>query len=299
MKDIVNTDGITASDAKSKMSVPVINSRKKEVKIVNTASLSSLSSEIKVKELYIDLSYQRVPNERKVMNIVNNFNPDALGALICSARDDGTIAVIDGGHRLAALRFLNKEDMNVNCLVYFGLSLEDEANIFTQMNDNRTKPKTSDIFKSKVVSGDRDAIDVNNILKSFNLGITNGPANNAVRAVGTLNAIYKKNGRLITIKTIDTLIKAFDSHSSSLSDTAMLAVAQIYSVFNNKNSSIDQDRLIKVISSFGNSMLWRNKGQIITQSLGYKDVHTAMAVCAVNEYNKKLRTNRLDATKLI
>lgn len=294
-KKIINQEPATANEVKSQLHIPVINSRKKSIVIDNFVTVSSLNSEIKVKDLFIDLSYQRIPNERKVITIVNNFNPDAIGVLICSMREDGTIAVIDGGHRVAALRMLNKENSNVNCLVYFGLSLEEEAQIFTKMNDNRTKPKTGDIFKSKVIGGDKDAIEINDILNKFNLNISNKPSNNSIRAIGTLSSTYKKYGRSVIVSTIDTIIKSFGSHSSSMTDSAILSISKIYATYDIK--SINQTRLINVLISYGNVSIWRNRSHPISESLGYKE-HIGMAIALINEYNKKLKSNRLDSSKL-
>jgi len=42
----------------------------------------------------------------------------------------------------------------VNALVYFSLTIQEEAKIFALLNQEHTKPNTTDIFKAGIVSGD-------------------------------------------------------------------------------------------------------------------------------------------------
>lgn len=49
-------------------------------------------------------TYQRTLNPQKVKRIVREFDPSKLGVLMISERPDGRYAVIDGQHRMTALR---------------------------------------------------------------------------------------------------------------------------------------------------------------------------------------------------
>jgi hypothetical protein len=288
---------ITAKDAKDNLKVPVIRKKantKTNIKEINPNIESSLNSEIRVSDLVIDMSYQRFPNEDKVNNIVKNFNQDALGVLICSIREDGTIAVIDGGHRVAALRMMNLENSTVDCLVYFGLTIAEEAKIFNLMNDNRTKPKTHDLFKAKVTAQDPEAVAINAILEKHNLQMTNRPTNNAVRAAGTLSKLFKKNGAKNIDNTIDILKTAFDSHSSTLSDAALTAISNILAIY----PEVDKARLIKALKLQVNSNLWASNGANISKQIKASDRSIGMSIVLIKDYNKKMKTNRLDEKKM-
>lgn len=284
---------IKSIDAKKNIHVPI--ARKKtntKIKKVSEseASFSSLNSEIKVDDLVIDLSYQRYPNENKVNEIVKNFDMDAVGVIICSMRDDGTLAVLDGGHRVAALRMLGLNDSTVNCLVYFGLSIEDEANIFNMMNDNRTKPKTNDLFKAKVVAKDADSVALNKIFEKHKLSVLDRPANNGIRAIGTISKIFKKYGGNVVDDTLHVLKNAFDSHSSSFTDVAIMAVSKILYIY----KDIDKKRLTNALKNQHTAALWANNGATLSAQISPKDRSVGMAVLLVKDYNKKLKINRLD-----
>jgi len=284
---------IKAEDAKKNLRVPIIR-KKSNTKIDKTKNIggteSALNSLVSVEDLMIDMSYQRFPNENKVNDIVKNFDPDAIGVLICSAREDGTIAVIDGGHRVAALRMLGFEKMNVDCLVYFDLTIAEEAKIFNLMNDNRTKPKTQDRFKAKVTSNDTNAVELNDIFKTVGLEVATKPMNNGIRAIGTVENVFKKHGADVTLKALTLLKEAFGSHSSSFSDVAIVAVANVLSTY----KDVDLNRLSNALKVQVNASLWASNGAVLANQIRAKQTAIGMSILLIKDYNKKMRVNRLD-----
>jgi len=282
----------TPKEVNANLIVPVI--RQKTNTVINRSKSigneSTLSSEILVKDLVLDLSYQRYPNETKVNKIVKNFDKGALGVIICSAREDGTIVILDGGHRIAAMRMMKLDDQFVDCLVYFGLTIPEEANLFNLINDNRTKPKTQDLFKAKVVAHDSSAVEIDKIFKKHNLSTSNQAGANLIRAVGTVSNLYKKNGSTNVDKTIEILKLAFGNHSSSFTDFALVSVSNMVSIYPN----MDRNRLINALKLFGSISHWSNSGSIVSNQLKVKDRSIGMAIVAIRDYNKKLKTNRLD-----
>lgn len=296
MNNQLNFDAeILTSEIMKNMNIP-ISMKKKSIKAMSNMSASRLVSNVKVEDLIIDLSYQRKPNEQKVAKIIRDFDPNSIGVLICSMRENGDVAVIDGGHRIAALNAMNMGNTDVRCLVFFELTLAQEAEMFATLNDNRTKPKTMDIFKSKVVAGDADASAVQSILNKMGLSISNGPANNSVRAIGTVNAIYRNHGKKVLENTLFVLSTAFDKHSSSFSDSALIAVSKMFATYKDR---IDINRFCSILASFGNANLWINKGGAVAKTMGYRDTNVGMIVCFMNEYNKRLKSNRLDIREII
>ena len=89
----------------------------------NNGHVTKMTAQIKVSDLMVDFDYQRHPGNTKINKIVKNFDPDLLGVIICSMRENGQVAIIDGSHRYHALVQMNQMNLNINALVYFGLSL--------------------------------------------------------------------------------------------------------------------------------------------------------------------------------
>ena len=90
---------------------------------------------LKVGELTVDPVVQRTRlSEPKVRKIFANFNPDALGVITVSLRKDLTYVVLDGMHRVEAVRRLTDNTGTMAAHVLEGLSLAEEAEIFLDLN---------------------------------------------------------------------------------------------------------------------------------------------------------------------
>lgn len=298
MENNLNFDAeIITSEVMQKLNVPIVSRKShKKAKSIHEMSDSKLITNVKVEDLIIDLSYQRNPGREKVGKIVREFDPNALGVIICSMRENGVLAVIDGGHRVSALNIMGLGHSDVRCLVFFDLSIQQEAEMFAMLNDNRTKPKTHDIFRSKVVAKDKEAVEINSILQKYNLKPGNFSGMNVIRAIGTLSIIYKKHGLDVLDDTINCLTSSFGAHSTSYNDEALHSVSQFIAVNRGK---INYKRLIDVLTSYGSPSLWYGKGSVIAKQANFSKVYHGMIFVLVNDYNKRLKNNRVDFTKIV
>jgi hypothetical protein len=113
--------------------------------------------------------YQRATNPTQVNSIVQKFDETKLGTLIVSERD-GKFHVIDGAHRIKALRKLGYT--HANCVVLTGLTFEQEAEYFRNQNEDKRGIRPIEFFKAGLVSGDGQCVSINRIVKSngFNIG---------------------------------------------------------------------------------------------------------------------------------
>ena len=91
-------------------------------------------SQINSKSIISEPSYQRMVDFSRVKKIVSNFNPNLVNPIKVSFRD-GKYYVFDGQHTLKALVAKNNNrDLMVECKVYYGMTLEDEAKLFAEQN---------------------------------------------------------------------------------------------------------------------------------------------------------------------
>ncbi|MDY5220460.1 MAG: DUF6551 family protein, partial [Eubacteriales bacterium] len=93
--------------AREAMATQAVSLREDEEKHSDT-SVGEVRQQIQLIPLacIVTEEYQRVMNMRNVAGIVKHFDPAKLGVLVVSHRKDGTYAVLDGQHRLTALRKL-------------------------------------------------------------------------------------------------------------------------------------------------------------------------------------------------
>jgi hypothetical protein len=171
--------------------------------------------------LFIDAEYQR-PLTSFVLTVVKEFDPAMVGCLIVSERDGKDMAIIDGQTRWAAMgrvalrdadvmvddwsddasivNALRKlEDMPVApCLVYSGLTREQEAELFSDLQTKRRGMATYLRFRAALVAKKPEAVAIAEIVRGagFELDVTETP--HTVKAIAALERVYRRDPALLT-----------------------------------------------------------------------------------------------------
>lgn len=287
---------LNSRQAQKQLNIPITNNELPSLSgnvsigaTFNNGHVSKITSKIKVSDLMVDYTYQRQPLKAKISKIVKSFDPDLLGVIICSMRENGQIAIIDGSHRYHALVKMGLEYLNINALVYIGLSLEEEAKIFALSNQEHTKPSTVDIFKAGIVSGDKLTIAINDILVKNGFYVGVGPGNNKIRALVTLKRIYVNAGADILDQTIRIIKAAYGSNSDVMRDQLMSAVAVIL----HRYKKIDEQRLVYALMKFGNPISLLASAKAMMPNNSNAITYTSLPYLIVQKYNSKLKSNRL------
>lgn len=143
-----------------------------------------------VHDLIIDHRVQRDSLDMaKVNNIVNNFNIDGLGRVTVSVRDNGDRVVIDGWHRVEAVRRLTDNAGTIPARVYEELTLKEEAALFLTLNTTN-RPRVLDKWKVRVTMEDPVSVEITGLLTAFGWSISHAAQNGHVNAVAALERIY-------------------------------------------------------------------------------------------------------------
>ena len=109
---------------------------------------------LNVMGLMTDMSYQSPVKENQVKRILKNFDKDSLDAITVNLRPNGFYYIIDGQHRVEVLKRLNIS--TVPAKIHVGLSLEEEAKLYRNINTRPTKSPNS-IAKADITQGDENA----------------------------------------------------------------------------------------------------------------------------------------------
>lgn len=126
-------------------------------KFSNPGALQSISTA----SLHSGLPYQRPVRPRRVNKLVREWDPTYLSPIEVSYRD-GKYNVVNGQHRIAAMRKISGgEDVMVNCLVYTGLTYEQEAAMYFLLDKTTGHLKLANAVKALLESGtDPTVIDI-------------------------------------------------------------------------------------------------------------------------------------------
>ena len=244
-------------------------------------------------KLTVDPRYQRDVIPARVKALADQLDLDGLGVFVVSRRSDGTLAIIDGQHRLEALKAHDwQNDWKVECRVYEGLDLEQEAELYRQLNNTRSLCSW-DFYKAGLVSGDTQCLAVDAVAKSCGLRVSNQSGDGRICCVATLRKVYAQFGG-------DALKHALKIATSSWGHTAGAVEKEIVHglsiVFDRYNGKIDQPWLIKKLAKSPGG-----PSGLLGRARGLKEVQTAPVYRIVSQqiialYNKGKRTGTLDET---
>lgn len=125
------------------------------------------------KDIVTDQRYQRPPKDRRVKQIINEFNPLLFEPINVSYRD-GKYFAFTGQHRTLAAKGLG---IDVPALVFTGLTPEDEARAFVANSQGTKRVMALHEHRALLFSGDPLAIEVNRALNKYGIAIKSGGSN--------------------------------------------------------------------------------------------------------------------------
>ena len=144
---------------------------------------------VRASEIKPDLQVNRPLDQAWVDKLVKNWNENALGTPVLSSR--GTYFIpLDGQHRIEAIKQMTADDRRIECLVYEGLMLREEAWLFLKLNEDRPVLPFYR-FERLVTAEDPDALAITHILKTLDLRLQTGSRASSVSAVVALQRIFR------------------------------------------------------------------------------------------------------------
>lgn len=161
--------------------------------------------------------YQRKLRISRVKKIVQGFDPSIFGVILVSKRTNGDYFVLDGQHRIAALRLLGKKNPNtinqkVECRVHHGLTLAEEAKMFGGANDVLIV-HPFDKFNASVYANDRESVEIKKIVTASQFEISR----NKLCATSSLQKVYRSengNGPSILRRALGIYLKTWGNKAS-------------------------------------------------------------------------------------
>lgn len=158
-------------------------------------------------------SYQREIRDYKLKRMVREWDPTIVGYVLISLRADGSYFVIDGQHRVEAVRHLQgKIGPMIEAVVREGLTSIEEAHFFAESQDPRRRTALSpeDLHVARMHGGNLDAIAVNNAAGAAGYRIGRAEAGNdscRLRAVKAANNVQDRYGA-VTLHEALTFIRS-------------------------------------------------------------------------------------------
>lgn len=171
-----------------------------------------------IADLQIDDSYQRSidagTSQSLVKRIAREWDWGLCQPLNVARRQDGSLFVIDGQHRLAAAR-ARGDIYDLPCVVVSTGSPDEEAAAFVALNRQRRPLGKLDLFKAALVSEDAAACAIRDALQGAGLTIATHTNYDSwkpgqVGAIGCLEHAQRTYGDAVVRWSCQVMARAFD-----------------------------------------------------------------------------------------
>jgi len=173
---------------------------------------------LKPSEVLVDHHVQQAFRPKHAADIASEYQPALFGVGSVSARADGYY-VMDSQHRCAAAIIAGMGDIPVPFKVWRDLTLEQEAQMFLDLNGKKKNPSAVETFRISFAAGNPATVDIVSILEGFGLTFGFRHSNGSVSAVKALVQIHSgcvrgvsglprfpHPGRVLLIRTLRNLV---------------------------------------------------------------------------------------------
>jgi len=154
----------------------------------------TIECDLRISQLEYAPEYQRPIRQAWISKLVREFDPALVGKIRVAERD-GHYYVIDGQHRVEAMRILFAgEDLLIRCDVQMLDTVEEQARLFVMLSMSRAPLRNYEIFRARLASGDPDAMGMVAVLDEYgfrpNLTSNGSMTGGSTSAFGGLMTLY-------------------------------------------------------------------------------------------------------------
>ena len=243
---------------------------------------------IPASEIKIDTSYQRPLDEKRVRKIVNTFNGDIFNEPKVSFRN-GSYWCFDGQQSRAAWQLLhNNPDEPITCKVFYGLTWEDEVDLFVLQNGLDADVATNCKLRARYNKGEPDVVEFYNIAASngykINWGGSGGLKGN-IDAVKSAFDCFNQLGPIGFNDLLYVIRKAYGNDPEAVQGKFLVHIKRFFKLY---YPQFDKQRLADVLakSSPREIVKIHNRDKDMDKNAGLKEI--------IRLYNKTLSVNRLE-----
>jgi hypothetical protein len=195
---------------------------------------------VPIEDMRVSPLAQREINQARVDKIAASFDLEQIGTPTVNHRDNHYF-VIDGQHRIEALKLIGWGDQKVQCWTYEGLSEQEEAEKFLKLNDTLAVSAIAK-FRVGVQAGRETECDINRIVMSHGLRVTLDKGDGAIGAVGTLTRVYNRAGARVLSRTLHIVSEAYGD--AGLQAEVIDGIGHLCDRY---NGELDDERTIQVL----------------------------------------------------
>jgi hypothetical protein len=232
---------------------------------------------------------QRDYREPHAREYADNFDLEGFGYPVVNLRD-GVWYIIDGQHRIGALRIMGWDDQQIECEAFEGLTEAEEAELFLKRNHRRAV-KAFDQFRVAVTANREEPSDINRIVQTQGLKVSEAMADGCISAVTSLQRIYDAGGAHVLAKSLRIARDAYGKDRTAFRGDVLLGIGLVCARY---DGQLDESFAIQRLATMpGGPLGLVGKAQSTRRLTGHP-LPKCIAATVVEVLNRGLRRNRLE-----
>lgn len=244
--------------------------------------------QLTVAELIVDPNVQRSLDRARAARIADELDMNAIGVITVSRRPNGTYHVVDGQHRVEAIRLAGGDGERVQCRIFEGLTVMEEAHLFRLLN-NTTRLMAIDKFKVRVVEGEPVAVFISDALARHGWKVELQSAGQSFSAVAAAERIYNRDKDAVE-RTISTITRAWGHTNAGVDGRIFEGLGLVFARY---GSAVDDSDLVERLARYAGG-----PARLLGNARGMKDLLRVTVVAGVAEvivelYNVRRKTRAL------
>jgi len=241
---------------------------------------------VRVGDLQFDESYQRTGqlNHARINDIARNYDAAAIGVILVSEREDGSLYVIDGMHRVLATIKRFGADHRMHATLVCHLTVAEEARAFW-MQTKRTAVSKIQQFNARLAAG--DAVAVNLLAMLDGAGISAPKRHGSpeyFRAIAMLERLAKQHGDEIVSRALCVASDGCRARNEAPTGWLIAAIVEMLLRFD-----VDDKRLTEAVAALDMATFKRD---VTSANSLYGNLAYGAGAVLHREYNRG-RRNRL------
>lgn len=237
-------------------------------------------------DLKVDVDVQRALDPKWADQLEATWDPKKVGIIMVSRRDTGACYIINGHHRTVVS--LRKDPSAImDCEVFEGLSIEEEADLFLDYNTHQKPINVYDKYRIALKAGRRIELRMAEAVTARGLELGPYKGNRTIAAIAACR-------RIVVMDTTETELlrdalmyaeQAFGAHPMTWDANILQAIARL---IHNNRGRIDYGRLVDRLKT-KHPDEWQALGMLGVKGGGGSESRSvAMARLMKFEYNKRL-----------
>ncbi len=233
--------------------------------------------------------YQRDLKQSNIDRLVREWDDDKLLPLLVNQREDGTFWCFDGQHRRAAAIQAGRKALP--CLVWQGLTIEREAQLFAYFNSRASNKAVSfaEQFRARIEAHDPDALAVVRAMRRAGFGAEYHLRSRSddIAAINACYFVYKRIGEDGLYRALDLLNRAWPNERARLTAAFIGGAAELLDKYGHRIDTRDMDRFVAKLNTVP-------IGEVLTkardrQRLQRENMRSAIATVLAIQHDRKIR----------